>query len=131
MMEKQPLFIVDNKGYDVHVLKLTRKFSVLDTDKSGRTLDGQMYREPLGTFYNYTLTVSPRVGKESEMDALWEAISQPASSHVCVFPYGQKMLTQKMYITTGEQALVRRADGKNHWGELTINFIAMGPKVRA
>ena len=129
-MDKNPLFIMDQKAYDVHVMKLTRKFSVLDTDKSGRTLDGQMYREPLGTFYNYTLTVCSRVGKEAEMDALWEAISQPASSHVCVFPYGQKTLTQKMYITTGEQSLIRRADGKNHWGELSVNFIAMEPKVR-
>lgn len=129
-MDKNPLFLVDQKTYDVHVMKLTRKFSVLDTDKSGRTLDGQMYREPLGTFYNYTLTVCPRVGKEKEMDALWEVISQPASSHVCVFPYGQKMLTQKMYITTGEQTLIRQADGKNHWGELSVNFIAMEPKVR-
>ena len=130
-MAKEQLFVVDNKGYDVHVLKLTRKFSVLDTDKSGRTLAGQMYREPLGTFYNYTLTVAPRVGKEEEMDAFWEAISQPKSYHVCVFPYGQKTLTQQMYKTTGEQALVRRTDGKNLWGEISVNFIAMGPKVSA
>lgn len=123
------LFYVDGRGYDVHVTKLTRKFSVLDTEKSGRTLDGQMYREPIGTFYNYTLTVCPRVGMEREMDAFWEAVSQPQSSHVCVFPYGQSVLTQKMYVTAGEQALLRRADGRNHWGEISLNFIAMSPKV--
>lgn len=126
---EEKLFYVDGVGYDVHVTGLTRKFSVLDTDKSGRTMDGQMYRDPVGTFYNYTMTVSPRCGKEREMDAFWEAISQPVASHVCVFPYGQKTLTQRMYVTVGEQALLRKAGSTNHWGEISVNFIAMGPKV--
>lgn len=123
-------FTLDGVEYNVHVVKLTRKFSVMDTDKSGRTIDGEMYRDPIGTFYNYSMTVAPRGGDTAAMDAFWEAISQPVASHVCTFPYGQDLLSQKMYVTSGEQDLKLLAHDKAHWGEIAINFIAMGPKVK-
>lgn len=129
-MDSKQLFTIDGVGYNVCVTKLTRKFSVLDTEKSGRTLDGEMYRDPIGTFYNYSMTISPRGSDVAAMDAFWEAISQPAVSHICVFPYGQEMLTQRMYVTSGEQDLTVVANQKSVWGDITINFIAMGPKVK-
>lgn len=127
-MDSRDLFVIDGVGYRVHVLKLTRKFSVLDSEKAGRTMDGQMYREPIGTFYNYSMTVAP-LGNNRDLDKFWDVISKPQKSHQCRFPYGQKTLTQKMYITSGEQDLVRAGKDGNLWGEISVNFIAMGPKV--
>lgn len=124
-------FTMDGVEYNIHVTKLTRKFSVMDTDKSGRTIDGEMYRDPIGTFFNYSMTVAPRGEDMAAMDAFWEAICQPVASHVCVFPYGQKTLTQRMYVTSGEQDLLLMRPSANRWGEISINFIAMGPKVIA
>lgn len=128
-MDRKKLFTIDGVGYNVHVTKLVRKFSVMDTENSGRTMDGQMYREPIGTFYNYSMTVSADSADPAAMDAFWEAISQPVASHVCVFPYGQKTMTQKMYVTGGEQDLTLKTDRAAMWGEITIEFVAMGPKV--
>lgn len=123
------VFMVDGIAYNVDVLSLVRKFSVMDTDKSGRTQDGQMYRDVVGTFYNYTITVGVRGNDVQALEAFWEAISSPKTSHVCVFPYGQKTLTQRMYVTGGEQALKLMRDGINHWDSVSVNFIAMGPEV--
>lgn len=129
-MADNHLFTIDGVGYNVDVTKLTRKFSVLDTDKTGRTMDGEMYRDTVGTFYNYTMSVRGKSEDPASLDAFWEAISKPVASHVCVFPYGQKMLTQRMYVTSGEQDLTVISAGKSYWGEISINFIAMGPKVK-
>ncbi len=123
------VFTMDGVAYNVSVTKLTRKFSVLDSEKSGRTQDGEMYRDPIGTFYNYSMTVQARNGDNAAMDAFWEAISQPVASHVCTFPYGQKTLTQRMYITAGEQDMRLLTEQSSHWGEVNINFVAMSPKV--
>lgn len=128
-MDSRTLFQIDGVGYRVNVLKLTRKFAVLDTENSGRTLDGQMYREPIGTFYNYSMVVSPSIGYPEELEAFWQKISQPETSFTCKFPYGQQYISQKMYVTSGEQNLVRAADDGNLWGEVTLNFIAMAPRV--
>lgn len=130
-MDKKEQFTIDGVSYNVHVTKLVRKFSVMDTSSTGRTLSGEMYREIVGTFYNYSMTVSPNSGDPGAMDAFWEAISKPVASHVCVFPYGQKTLSQKMYITSGEQDLTLKDESCSTWGEITIEFVAMGPKVKA
>jgi hypothetical protein len=125
------VFTMDDTSYNVSVTALTRKFSVMDTDKSGRTMDGAMHRDVIGTFYNYTMTVRERDGDAASLDKFWTAISSPQVSHICEFPYGQKTLRQKMYVTSGEQALKLMRPGKNEWGEISVNFIAMEPEVLA
>lgn len=122
-------FVIDGIEYNVHVVKLTRKFSVLDSSKTGRTQDGSMYRDVIGTFYNYSMTVAEKDGDTAALDEFWEAISTPDESHECVFPYGQDTLSQTMYITSGEQDIRLLLSDRTHWGEITINFIAMNPKV--
>lgn len=129
-MERTKLFTIDGVGYNVDVTKLTRKFSVLDTDKTGRTTDGEMYRDTVGTFYNYTMSVRSKSEDSAALDAFWEAISKPVASHVCTFPYGQDILSQRMYVTSGEQDLQLLSAETAHWGEIKLNFIAMGPKVK-
>lgn len=128
-MTKTNVFTMDGIAYNVDVAALTRKFSVMDTEQSGRTQNGEMYRDVIGTFFNYTMTVRERDGDAAALEAFWEAVSDPAVSHVCVFPYGQTTLTQRMYVTGGEQNLMLVSNGKNHWDEVTLNFIAMGPRV--
>lgn len=128
-MQKNEAFTMDGIAYNVRVSRLTRKFSVQDTDKTGRTQDGEMYRDIIGTFYNYEMTVEQKDGDKASLDNLWEAISQPQASHVCEFPYNQEVMTQRMYVTNGEQELISRSDRGNVWGELNISYIAMSPKV--
>lgn len=123
------VFQMDGKVYDVDVVELRRDFAVEDTENSGKTMDGAMYREPLGTYYHYTMTVRAKPGNRTAMDDFWEAISQPVVSHVCTFPYGQRTLTQRMYVTSGEQALVRMSARGNLWGEASVSFTAIAPKV--
>lgn len=128
-MDNTAAFLLDGVAYNVWVKKLTRKFSVLDTGKSGRTQNGSMYRDVIGTYYNYTMVVEGKNGSREDLDAFWEAVSQPEKSHLCVFPYNQTTMTQQMYVTSGEQDLVCRTEKGTDWGELTLNFVAMVPKV--
>lgn len=128
-MQANQAFLMDGIAYNVRVSKMTRKFSIQDTDKTGRTQDGEMYRDIVGTFYNYSMTVEQMDEDAESFDNFWEAISQPVESHACVFPYNQSILTQRMYITSGEQDLVSKTPTKNKWGEISINYVAMSPKV--
>ena len=128
-MEQNQAFLMDGIAYNIRVSKMTRKFSVQDTDRTGRTQDGEMYRDIVGTFYNYTMVVEQKDADTESFDQFWEAISQPVESHVCVFPYNQSIMTQRMYITSGEQELVSRTPSRTKWGEISISYIAMSPKV--
>lgn len=124
-------FVMDGVEYNINVMSLTRSFSVLDTDKSGRTQDGEMFRDVIGTFYNYTMVVRAKREDTASFDAFWEAVSQPQTSHLCTFPYNQTVLTQRMYVTSGEQDVDIINNTGTHWGEMTVNFVAMSPRVRA
>lgn len=122
-------FLMDGREYNIHVVKMTRKFSVLDTEMTGRTHDGRMFRDVIGTFYNYSMTVRTNSTHSSDMDDFWDTISQPVESHVCEFPYNQRTLAQRMYVTNGEQPLLQITQTENEWGEITVNYIAMDPEV--
>lgn len=123
-------FTMDGEAYNVRVSELTRKFSVQDTDNAGRTQNGDMYREIIGTFYNYSMTVEQMGDDRAAMDRFWEAISQPVKSHVCVFPYNQKTITQRMYITGGQQQLIDMNSKRKRWGPIQVSCIAMTAKVK-
>ena len=88
-----------------------------------------MYRDLFGTYYHYTMTVAQRGDDAESLEAFWQAVSTPAVSHICTFPYGQQTLTQRMYIKAGQQILQHRDALKNHWGTVEIEFIAMAPEV--
>ena len=127
MMEQA--FLMDGVAYNVRVLALTRKFALMETGVSGRTQNGQMYRDLFGTYYNYSMTVAQRGDDAESLDAFWQAVSAPKVSHLCVFPYGQTTLTQRMYVQAGQQALEFMETDKNHWSAVEISFVAMAPEV--
>lgn len=122
-------FTMDGRTFNVAVTALTRKFSVLDTDQTGRVIAGDMYRDIIGTYYNYEMTVQPINSDPAAMDALWDAVSQPVPSHVCTFPYNQTTMTQTMYVTSGEQPIHALYPNKTEWGELKLSYIAMAPRI--
>lgn len=122
-------FVMDGIEYNIDVISLERSFTVMDSSKANRTQSGEMYRDPVGTYYNYTMTVAERDGDPDSLDAFWDAVSQPVDSHVCVFPYNQETLTQRMYVTSGKQQIRRINERNTSWGDISLNFIAMIPKV--
>ncbi len=123
---KQNVMILDGVAYDLQIVSLKRSFQVLDTDYSGRVIEaGQMYRDVVGTFYNYELKVKPSNRAPRDYDAFYQAISSPQESHIITLPYGREgAITQKMYVTAGKDDLVRQENGKNFWDGLTISYVA-------
>jgi hypothetical protein len=75
------------------------------------------------------MVVSQMDNDQEAFDSFWEAVAQPVESHVCVFPYNQTIMTQKMYVTSGEQDLISKTADRTLWGEISLNYIAMSPKV--
>lgn len=122
----QKLMTLDGVAYRLHVVSLKRSFQILDTDHSGRVIEaGQMYRDIVGTFYNYELKLAPIAGAEADYHAFYEVISSPAESHLLTLPYGREgTLTQRMYVTSGTDELVRQENGKNLWNGMTVKYVA-------
>lgn len=126
------IFTMDGIDYNVNVMSLKRKASVTDTSNSGRTIDGVMHRDIIGTYYNYTMEIEPNDGDYASYDSFYDSVTSPVDSHLMVFPYGQETLTFNAYVTSAEDDF-RVKDGVNRWAygsSMSLNFIAMEPQRR-
>lgn len=126
------VFKIDDISYPtVHVVKLTRKFSIVDGPLAGRNVQGDMIRDVIGTYYNYTLELWCNRLSRKEYDELYELISSPQDSHVLEVPYGQTTSTFDAYITSGEDELKHMSETQgNFWQGIICDFIAMKPRRR-
>lgn len=124
-----PVFKIDDVAYNVRIPDggLKRSASVLDGDNAKRAKSGRMIRDIIGTYYNYTLQIETCGMDAAQYDALYEVLTAPADYHTIVMPYGQGTLTFQAYISNAEDAVVTMENGRNTWGGLSINFIAMAP----
>lgn len=128
---KISVFSVDGVEYpDVNVLRLQRNFNILDGENAGRTMDGAMQRDIIGTYYNYSMELTSDYSDLSEYDALYEVLSAPVNSHTIIVPYGQEMLTFEAYVANGGDELLHMRNTFNKWQNLNINFVAMEPQRR-
>lgn len=123
------VFTLDGIEFNVNVTKLERSFAVTDTDNSGRTLDGSMHRDIIGTYYNYNMALETKNLDLARYDQLYEMLSSPVASHNLIVPYAQQNLEFQAYVTSGTDSLKMRGN-KNLWSGLAINFIAMEPQRR-
>lgn len=123
---------IDGKNYIGIVTGLKRNFEVTDGENAGRTLDGEMHRDLIGTYYNYSISITTDRMKQSEYNELYEVISAPVASHKMEVPYGNEILIFNAYITQGSDELIRRySPTDRYWGNLAFDFIAMAPQRRA
>lgn len=122
-------FMMDGETYNVQVMSLKRSFEIKEAIAAKYTQSGDIYRDLVGTYYNYTITVRERNGDREALDAFWNAISRPVVSHDCVFPYNQETLSQRMYIKNGSQDISRLYENGAVWKDITVQFIAKEPKV--
>lgn len=122
-------FLMDGVSYNVQVMSLKRSFEIKEAITAKYTQSGDIYRDLVGTYYNYTITVRERNGDRAELDAFWNAISKPIASHDCVFPYNQATLSQRMYVKNGTQDIRRLYKDGATWKDITVQFIAKEPKV--
>lgn len=122
---------MDGKVYPgIRVMELRRSFKVLDTDLTERVQNGDIDRDVIGTFYNYSMKIDSDDAAPGEYDTFYDIISSPDESHDLVFPYGQGTLSLKAYVTGGDDNLLAMMPQQNRWGELTVNFIACSPQRR-
>lgn len=127
------MITIDGIEFSAIVTSLKRSFEVSDSDSTGRTKDWVMHRDPVGTFYNFTIGIDCR--DMTTYTKIYQTISSPMASHVFEFPYNQETITFEGYVTKGEDTLkviknLKNGTQVNLWNELSFNCIAMEPQRR-
>lgn len=126
-------FAIDGKEYDpndIVITQIERSFSVADGDNAGRNLAGGMIRDIIGTYFNYKVDFSAKNSNPEVYEKLFELLASPVDYHVLSLPFGDKTISQNMYITSGSDTLRKFQRNKNNiFTDLSINFVAMNPFI--
>lgn len=143
-------FKINGIEYKVRVFEPKESFTILYSENTGRTLSvgAPMVLDPLGAFFNYTLTVGAIKGEEDSFESLWDFLSTPKSDALLVvLPRSRKTLWTTTdengeevegfyaYVSTGQRGIKKIIEDAN--GELkdviyetfSINFVATKAQV--
>ena len=123
---------MDGKQYRVRVKlqSLTRSFRIEDSEHSAMVKSGEMKRDIIGTYYDYTMEVEPDPAALEDYDAFFEVISAPVESHSITVPYAQGTMTYDAMVYSGRDTKKGRLGGINRWGTMEIQFKAKKPQRR-
>ena len=91
------LLIIDGNKFGVMLTKINRKANVLDK-YARRTADGDLRREVIGTYYNYSLTFAYNDDPEKYI-VLWDKLTEPTEFHDITIVDTVEMMTFKGYIS--------------------------------
>lgn len=117
--------IIDGVEYPVGILELKRKGDILDKT-ANRTEDGDLHREVIGTYYNYTMTIRP--GNDTEMyNRLFDVLTEPVPYHEVQLP--NETAPVKMYFgSVQDEIKVIAEDGTVFYKNLTCNLVCKQPR---
>lgn len=115
---------------NVHIASLKREAEVLDGENAKRSKAGNMIRDVIGTYYNYTAQIESDNASVAEYDSLYQVLSAPADYHTIIVPYGQTTMTFNAYVTKVSDEVVTINGNTTLWGSMSFKFVAMQPQRR-
>lgn len=118
---------VDGIHFDIPMVSLKRNADFLDK-YAERTEDGELHRELIGVYYNYTLTVgtSSAFGN-TDYDMFWEKITEPVEFHEISVPTKDGYYTFIGYISSVSDEYSKILDNGAEFKGFTCKLTAKSP----
>ena len=116
--------IVDGEEFEVGIITLKRKGDILDKT-ANRTEDGDLHREVIGTYYNYTMEIRP--GKNTAMyNRLFHVLTAPVPYHDVLLP--NETETVQMYFGSVQDEVAVIQNGVTYYKNLSCNLVCKKPR---
>lgn len=125
---------IDGQKFNVTVTSIKESGTILYSDNTGRTLavGAPMTLDPLGTFYNYLITVKRNGDDVDDYDKLYDYIMTPRYRGMTITaPHNQGTIQFEAYISAAEREVKRIDDNgkKVYWKEMSLTITAMRAQV--
>ena len=122
--------IIDGIHFDIPMLSLKRTADFLDK-YAERTEDGDLKRELIGVYYNYTLTVgeSSDFG-DTDYEAFWEKMTEPVEFHDISLPTKSGYYSFRGYISSVSDEYKKVLSNEAEFTGFTCKFTAKTPSRR-
>lgn len=125
------LLIIDGNKFGVMLTKINRKANVLDK-YARRTADGDLRREVIGTYYNYSLEFAYNDEPE-RYKILWDKLTEPTEFHDITIVDTVEMMTFKGYISDVSDEIIYANPNNGYerqFNSLSCELVAKLPNRR-
>ena len=119
---------IDNIYFDIPMVSLKRNADVLDK-YANRTEDGDLKREIIGVYYNFTLTVGV-VENPALYQSLWDKLTEPTEFHTVELPDINGVYRFTAYISSVSDEYMKVKSNSASFQGLTAKFTAKSPARR-
>lgn len=116
---------IDGIYFDIPMLSLKRNAEFLDR-YAKRTTDGDLKRNLIGVYYNYTLSI----GDIDDLDLykqLWDKLTEPVEYHDFKVPDVRGTYEFRGYISSVSDEAKKVEEDVSYFGNLACKFIAKRP----
>lgn len=121
--------IVDGIEFDIPFVSLKRNADFLDKTAE-RVESGGLYRELIGVFFNFTLTVgtSDNFGDGTSYEKFWDKMTEPVEFHAFVLPWGKgKKFSFRGYVSSVSDEYSKILEDDAQFKSFTCKMIAEVP----
>lgn len=125
--------VINGKSYDVIVTAIEESFSILYTENTGRTTEGGMVLDPIGTYFTHKVTFKRCKENVKEFDDLYNFLTIPRYDGFDIeIVHNQTTIKYKCYVSQGTRTLQRIVERikKVLWGKLAVNFIPIEAQIK-
>lgn len=116
---------IDNEEFGMGLIKIDRNCDVLDK-VAKRTMDGDLYREILGVYFNYTLTFGTFWDMD-QYDRLYKKLTAKQEFHIISIPSNKGYMTFKGYISKVTDHIEYVNGSNRRITGLTCSFVSKKP----
>lgn len=125
MLYTQGIYI-DGMYSDVPLVSVKREAKVLDKFAEREEESGDMLRELLGVYLNYTMNFGT-IDDDDLYERLFDKLTEPVAFHDVTLPSTKKSYTFKCYVSSVSDEMEKILDDTVKFKGLTCKYIAKAP----
>lgn len=125
MLYTQGIYI-DGMYFDVPLVSVKREAKVLDKFAEREEESGDMLRELLGIYLNYTMNFGT-IDDDDLYERLFDKLTEPVAFHDVTLPSTKKSYTFKCYVSSVSDEMEKIMDDTVKFKGLTCKYIAKAP----
>lgn len=125
MLYTQGIYI-DGMYFDVPLVSVKREAKVLDKFAEREEESGDMLRELLGVYLNYTMNFGT-IDDDDLYERLFDKLTEPVAFHDVTLPSTKKSYSFRCYVSSVSDEMEKILDDTVKFKGLTCKYIAKAP----
>lgn len=125
MLYTQGIYI-DGMYFDVPLVSVKREAKVLDKYAEREEDTGDLLRELIGVYLNYTMNFGT-IDDDDLYERLFDKLTEPVAFHDVTLPSTKKSYTFKCYVSSVSDEMEKIMDDTVKFKGLTCKYIAKAP----